>query len=62
MTTVPSYNPKEIELDGGYTADDTVYALEHIAWKGSTATIRLDRDVARFLADACRRHAARPIR
>jgi hypothetical protein len=63
MPTVLSYNPKELELDGDWRADDIVYALEHISWTSNTVTVRIDKDLAQYLAAALRRsHAARATR
>jgi hypothetical protein len=63
LPTVLDYNPKELVLDGQYTAGDLIYALEHISRNSTTVMVRIDRDVARFLVDTLRRrHAARTVR
>jgi hypothetical protein len=64
LPTVLQYDPEEIALDGDYTPGDIVYALENIPWNHRPmATVRIDKDVAKFLADALRhRHAASPHR
>ena len=50
-------------LDGNCSASDLAFALEHLRFaRNGLCTLRLDRDVARFLVDALRPHAARAIR
>jgi hypothetical protein len=42
---------------------DLVFALAHLEFEGSTAVVRLDKDVRDYLIRALdRRHAARPHR
>jgi hypothetical protein len=68
MPDTPTHDPSATEPevpDADMTRGDLVFALEHLQFErwNSTVAIRIDRGVARFLADALRRnHAARPVR
>jgi hypothetical protein len=62
MPTVLTYDPEELTFDGDWRADDIAWALDRISWDRPMVTVRIDKDVAKFLADALRPHAARAHR
>jgi len=58
------YHKSEPEiLDGDMKCADLTFALQHLCFgRNNLCTVKIDRDVARYLIHALRPHAARSVR